>query len=520
MPAVDGGARRVVTYPESALTALERIPRGRTRISGRRVLSLALPGLLLFDALLVTGSFFAAVRLLAARAGLAATSPLAVGPQLFALYAVLFAGFLLLGGMFGLYARRSLFAPRRAMAAAARALFWSGASAILFAFLLALDPPGDLRLLLLTHALVLAVGVLALRPLVCRALLRLAEVGPIAPRRVLVLGAGDDARRVAAALEERDAGETTVVGLAGMEARSPAGRMKWARFPLERWGDAVELADALAADEVVLATAEMARAEAVELSYGLARRGCPLRVVPHVSGLHVEGVPVDREQGVPTAYLGCRRPRRVERWLKRAFDMTVTLAGGLVLLPLLLLVALAVKVTSRGPVLYAQTRVGRGGRSFRMYKFRSMVVSNDDSRHREYVAALVKDGSAAGRDANGRPVYKILDDPRVTLVGRLIRATSVDELPQLLNVLRGDMSLVGPRPCLPFEFELYDDWQRRRLDTTPGITGLWQVSGRSLLSFEEMVLLDLYYVANWSFGLDLKVLCRTIPEVLYWRGVR
>jgi lipopolysaccharide/colanic/teichoic acid biosynthesis glycosyltransferase len=136
------------------------------------------------------------------------------------------------------------------------------------------------------------------------------------------------------------------------------------------------------------------------------------------------------------------------------------------------------------------------------------------------VAALVRQGSAAGTDANGRPVYKILDDPRVTVIGRLIRPTSLDELPQLLNVLRGEMSLVGPRPCLPFEYELYEEWQRLRLDATPGITGLWQVSGRSLLSFEEMVLLDLYYVANWSFGLDLKVLCRTIPEVLYWRGVR
>jgi lipopolysaccharide/colanic/teichoic acid biosynthesis glycosyltransferase len=234
----------------------------------------------------------------------------------------------------------------------------------------------------------------------------------------------------------------------------------------------------------------------------------------------VDAAPVRRETGVPLLRLSKRPSDRAGALLKSALDLTVAFTFGLALLPLMLVVALAVKLSSRGPVLYAQTRVGRGGRRFQMYKFRSMNVSNDDSRHREYVASLMRDGNSAGTDPSGRPVYKILDDPRVTVVGKILRRTSLDELPQLFNVLRGDMSLVGPRPCLPFEYELYEPWQRRRLDVTPGMTGLWQVSGRNFLSFEEMVLLDLYYSANWSFLLDLRLLWRTIPEVLYARGVR
>ncbi len=520
MAVVATGPQRLATYPNRPSVRSESEPRPVTRISGRRALSLALPGLLILDAILVTGSFLVALWILSTRAGSSTVTFLHVGPQLVSLYGVLVASFLLLGGMFGLYSRRSLFAPRRAMTAAARALFWSGAIAIAFAFLLALDPPGDLRLLLLTHAGTLALAVMTLRPLACRSLVRLAEVGSNRTRRALILGTDDVARRIAAHLEGSREEELAIAGLAGPEGAPSTGHQAWPRFRLAQWRDALELADALAADEIVIATRAIPRSEAVLLAHEFTRAGLIARVVPHVSGMHVEGAPLERGSRIPMARLGWRPPRRYERAIKRGFDLVVTALGGLVLLPFCLLIALAVKLSSPGPVLYAQTRIGRGGRTFKMYKFRSMIAANDDTRHREYVAALLRDGSAAGTDASGRPVYKLVDDPRVTFVGRLIRKTSMDELPQLLNVLRGEMSLVGPRPCLPFEYELYEDWQRLRMEVTPGITGLWQVSGRSLLSFEEMVLLDLYYVANWSFWLDLGVLGRTIPEVLYWRGAR
>ncbi len=492
----------------------------RTRISRLRAVGLVLPGLLVMDALLVAGGFLGAVRLTPAAQHALEFSAGRLTPPLTALFLVLVIGFLLLGGMFGLYSRRSLLRPRQAVARAVRALFWSGAMAVAFEFLLALEPPGDFRQLLLCHALFLAVGVLTIRPLICRFLLRLAEVGPVAPRRLLVVGSTPEARRVAAALEADDAAGVVVVGLTDLERTHASTGQRWPRFRVADWGKLPQLAHALAVEEVLIASPSIGRAEGVGQAAELAKKGIETSVVPHLTRMFVDAAPVRRESGVPLLRLAGLEQDRLGLRLKRVIDLILAVGGSVVLLPIMLIIAGLIKITSPGPVFYVQTRVGKGGKPFRMLKFRSMVVSNDDSRHRRYVVSLLRGGEAAGTDRSGRPVYKIFDDPRVTLMGKLLRRMSLDELPQLLSVIRGEMSLIGPRPCLPFEYEMYEPWQRRRLSVTPGMTGLWQVSGRSLLSFEEMVLLDLYYVANWSFLLDLRLLWRTIPEVLYARGAR
>jgi lipopolysaccharide/colanic/teichoic acid biosynthesis glycosyltransferase len=178
-----------------------------------------------------------------------------------------------------------------------------------------------------------------------------------------------------------------------------------------------------------------------------------------------------------------------------------------VTLPFALLIALAIRLDTAGPILYSQVRVGKNGEHFRCYKFRSMV--RDADRMREQVALL--------NESSG-PLFKIRNDPRLTQVGRFIRRYSLDELPQLINILAGDMSLIGPRPNLPGEVKHYEDWMYKRLAVSPGLTGLWQVSGRSDLTFEEMVLLDIYYVENWTMGLDLNILLRSVPAVVQARG--
>jgi len=185
-----------------------------------------------------------------------------------------------------------------------------------------------------------------------------------------------------------------------------------------------------------------------------------------------------------------------------------------------LAIAVAVKLTSEGPVLFRQKRIGEHGTPFTFLKFRSMYTDNDSSQHKEYVRQLIA-GQAAKQptDGNGEGVFKLTNDPRITPVGSFLRRTSLDELPQFLNVLRGEMSLVGPRPPVPYEVEAYATWHRRRLlEAKPGITGLWQVEGRSRVGFDDMVRLDLRYARNCSPWLDLKILIQTPKAVIAGNG--
>lgn len=205
---------------------------------------------------------------------------------------------------------------------------------------------------------------------------------------------------------------------------------------------------------------------------------------------------------------------------KRTIDVIGSLLGLVLGAPLLLGIAAAIKLSSKGPVLFRQVRVGQYGESFVFLKFRSMYVNNDASIHREYVKALI--GGRADRksaDGTGQGVYKLVQDPRVTRIGAFLRKTSLDELPQLYNVLKGEMSLVGPRPAIPYEVEAYEIWHRRRvLEAKPGITGLWQVKGRSRVTFDEMVRLDVRYAMTRSVWLDIKTLMNTPRAVILGEG--
>jgi lipopolysaccharide/colanic/teichoic acid biosynthesis glycosyltransferase len=211
--------------------------------------------------------------------------------------------------------------------------------------------------------------------------------------------------------------------------------------------------------------------------------------------------------------------RRMSRLAKRAIDISGSLSALLVLSPLLILIAIGIRLTSRGPILFRQKRVGRHGAVFTFFKFRSMYVSSDEGVHREYVTRFIAGDPASDAPSSQPKVFKIKNDPRVTRIGKLLRRSSFDELPQLVNVLRGEMSLVGPRPPLPYEVACYEIWHKRRLlGVKPGITGLWQVGGRSRVNFNEMVRLDLQYAANWSLWLDLKILVKTPGAVLSGEG--
>lgn len=215
--------------------------------------------------------------------------------------------------------------------------------------------------------------------------------------------------------------------------------------------------------------------------------------------------------------IGAPEPgKRALLGVKRAMDIIVSSLLLLLLLPSFLVIALLIKITSRGPVFFRQQRVGQYGQRFTFLKFRSMTVNNDHSAHEKYVRQLIAGcAEKVSANANGEGVYKLANDSRITPIGKFLRRTSLDEIPQFINVLRGEMSLVGPRPPIPYELVAYQTWHRRRLlHVKPGITGLWQVTGRSKVTFDDMVRLDLRYAAAWSPWLDLKILLRTPAAVV------
>lgn len=259
--------------------------------------------------------------------------------------------------------------------------------------------------------------------------------------------------------------------------------------------------------EVVIALQGRRHREILEVMQECQERGVRFSLVPDLYAITLNRMDVKTIGRIPV--IGAKETT-FESWeqaVKRVLDIAISIVAIVGLAPFLLLAACAIKLDSSGPVLFSQTRVGQSGRTFTLLKFRSMHINAE---------ALIHE--LRQKNGTDTPTFKMKDDPRITRVGRFIRRTSIDELPQLINVLKGDMSLVGPRPPIPYEVELYEEWQRRRLEVIPGLTGLWQVSGRSKLTFTEMVRLDLYYIDNWSLLLDMKIILRTIPTVLLSQG--
>jgi exopolysaccharide biosynthesis polyprenyl glycosylphosphotransferase len=225
---------------------------------------------------------------------------------------------------------------------------------------------------------------------------------------------------------------------------------------------------------------------------------------------------IDSFCGIPTIRLCSQQNSWVFNTLKHSLDALIALPVFLALLPVFIAIGMAIKFNSKGPVFYRAHAIGKSAKEFTMFKFRSMKADDDNEIHKNYVTKLIK--GDINYEENSNQVFKVVDDPRVTSVGKLLRKYSLDELPQIINVLRGEMSLVGPRPCLPYEYDLYKEWHKKRFSVRPGITGIWQVSGRSEVTFEDMVLLDIYYIYNRSLLMDMNIIWETFFSVLGKKG--
>ncbi len=322
--------------------------------------------------------------------------------------------------------------------------------------------------------------------------------------RVLIVGAGEMGRAVMRTFAARpDLGYRVVGFVDDNPAKGDLGRFR----ALGRLDDVRYIIKAERVDELIITLPWANHKQIMQLVRAGEKLGVRARVVPDFFQLSINRLDFSDIDGIPLLGVKEASIPRAGRLLKRALDLL--LAGLLLLLgaPLMGLIALLIRLESPGAVLFKQTRVGERGRRFFIYKFRSMRQGAEEEK--EQLEAL--------NEADG-PLFKIKNDPRITRVGRWLRRSSMDELPNLFNVLRGEMSLVGPRPALPAEVAQYEAWQKQRLEVSPGMTGLWQVSGRSHLSFEEGCLLDIYYIENWSLGMDVTILLRTLPHVLLREG--
>ena len=325
----------------------------------------------------------------------------------------------------------------------------------------------------------------------------------------LVVGRGHESSLFIREMRERPALGYRVIGVVDTQTIEKTGNYEG--VPVV--GTLDDLPEAIrdsGANEVIIADPQVSGDALFEVMMRCGRRrGVEFRIAPSLFNCLPRKTEIDQIGVLPMIRLFREPLSSGARILKRTFDLVISALAIVLLLPFWLLIALLIKLDSKGPVFYTQERVGMDGRLFLLYKFRTMAADADSELHREYQRAFIAGRAEANLGDDQKPTYKLFADPRITRVGKFLRKTSLDEVPQLLNVLLGDMSIVGPRPPIPYEVEAYELWHRKRLDMKPGVTGLWQVSGRNRLPFEEMVRLDLFYIENWSLLLDLKIILRT-----------
>jgi exopolysaccharide biosynthesis polyprenyl glycosylphosphotransferase len=321
-------------------------------------------------------------------------------------------------------------------------------------------------------------------------------------RRAVLVGTGGHIRDVARALGDAPHSRVEVVGFVSPRALPSNGLRS-----LGSLGDLDGVLEREGVDEVIIADPDFPQGEAVELVDRCHRRGVRVRIAPSTMEILIHRAEFVPGESVPLFELKPPVFEGIDFLLKRTFDMVGATVLLIVLSPLLGAIWVTVRATSRGPALFRSRRQGIGERPFECLKFRTMQV---DSEHQQADLEALNEASGA--------LFKIKDDPRLTPVGRFLRRFSLDELPQLWNVLRGEMSLVGPRPLPERDFEKLEEWHRKRYLVLPGITGLWQVSGRAELDFDDLVHLDFLYLEHWSLAVDLTILLKTIPAVLSRRG--
>ena len=335
-------------------------------------------------------------------------------------------------------------------------------------------------------------------------------------RPVLIVGAGVKSKLLAANIKFNNIYGLRVIGFVDDQV-VPETIVFGGLFVLGNQQDIPRLVQEHSVVEILICLENSSHDKLLEIIDTCYKTSASVKIASPLFDIIPSKVITENYGNIPVVGLMNLDPSEFQLGLKRLFDIVLSTIGVILWMPIFFLVAILIKLDSPGPIIFRQTRLGKNAKPFSLFKFRSMLVGSDaDTTREKSVSEFIRGKSTSA----GVTTTKIVDESRVTRIGKLIRKTSIDEMPQLFNVLVGDMSLVGPRPCLPYEWEHYEEWHKKRSTVTPGCTGVWQVSGRSEVGFEDMVILDLYYVYNSSLTLDFQIMLKTIPVMIFGKGAK
>jgi exopolysaccharide biosynthesis polyprenyl glycosylphosphotransferase len=391
-----------------------------------------------------------------------------------------------------------------------RSLFTSIVLLLVFSYLFNLYSVLDSRFFILSFSIISFFLLVLYRIVIMRKLVAKFNCSLLATSNIIIMGGGAAGKLLATKILYEKKWGYNLVGF--IDDNLEIGQNVIAQKSV--LGSFLELEDLvlqLNLDEMIIAIDNITYSTLIEILDAMKGMNIKIKLATELFDIVPDKVQIEMVSNIPLIEASSRIDRNFNIHYKRVFDLITTSFGLLLLSPFFLLIGILIKLSSKGPIFYSQKRIGKNGKPFKFYKFRSMKTDISDEKNREEeMINFIKNGDESSD--------KIINNSRVTRIGKFIRKTSLDELPQLFNVIKGDMSLVGPRPCLKYEYDNYEEWQRKRLEVLPGCTGVWQVFGRSQVSFKNSVILDLYYISNMSPWLDLQLILQTIPVMVLSRG--
>jgi exopolysaccharide biosynthesis polyprenyl glycosylphosphotransferase len=393
-----------------------------------------------------------------------------------------------------------------------KALYYGALTIVLVSIMIESSSVIDSRLLIFLFSLIALPSLYFVRTELMRRLYLLFSTTGFR-RNIIILGDGKSGKLLAAKLLFENPIGLEVVGFVDDDKEIGEVIVSDAKV-IGRFNEIEDLIKKYHVDEIIVAVDSENYDKFLDVIDLCKKLDVNIRITSELFDVVAQKVSTEKYSDIPVIDVSTHYNNDITLALKRVIDIVISIFALIILSPIILFIIIAIKVSSPGKILFKQARVGKNGKEFKFYKFRSMRENTENDKEEERVKKMIE----FIKDDSAESGTKIINNSRITWIGKIIRKTSLDELPQLINVLKGDMSVVGPRPCLPYEYNNYDEWQKRRVNVIPGCTGVWQVWGRSSVSFKESVVLDLYYINNMSPWFDLQIMLQTVPAILTARG--